>query len=208
VQELAARDSLASATSKKRTVKRAALLSALVGGLLQIAKSEDTRRISAGLSATLTVGLGGWEATIEDGGPLSSRAESLGRERSALQRALTKFLRKYGETVSREALLGSNYESDYQDLFDMLLTTDHPAAAPSAAQPTGTALRLGAPRSDGLLATCARISARTCDSSSPSSSSRGGRTVAAPRPTSAWTSLMSWTNLGTVSSRSSGRNQS
>ena len=100
-------------------MKRASLVSALVGGLLQIAKSEDTRRIAAGISATVTVGFGGWEATIEDGGPLSTRAESIAQEKNTLQRALTRFLRKYGETVSREALLGTSYEADYQDLFDL-----------------------------------------------------------------------------------------
>jgi hypothetical protein len=120
-RENATRDSLVAAANKKRLVKRASLLSALVGGLLQIAKSEDTRRIAAGISATLTVGLGGWEATIEDGGPLSNRAEALAQERTTLQRALTRFLRKYGETVSREALLGSSYDADYQDLFDLQL---------------------------------------------------------------------------------------
>ena len=118
-KETATRDSLASAASKKRLVKRASLVSALVGGLLQIAKSEDTRRIAAGISATVTVGFGGWEATIEDGGPLSTRAESIAQEKNTLQRALTRFLRKYGETVSREALLGTSYEADYQDLFDL-----------------------------------------------------------------------------------------
>jgi hypothetical protein len=119
-REKATRDSLAAASSKKRIVKRASLVSALVGGLLQIAKSEDTRRIAAGISATFTVGLGGWEATLEDGDPLSKRAEAIAQERMQLQRALTRFIRRYGETVSREALLGSSYESDYQDLFDML----------------------------------------------------------------------------------------
>ena len=118
-KETATRDSLAAAASKKRLVKRASLVSALVGGLLQIAKSEDTRRIAAGISATVTVGFGGWEATIEDGGPLSTRAESIAQEKNTLQRALTRFLRKYGETVSREALLGTSYEADYQDLFDL-----------------------------------------------------------------------------------------
>jgi hypothetical protein len=120
-RETATRDSLAAAASKKRLVKRASLVSALVGGLLQIAKSEDTRRIAAGISATLTVGLGGWEATIEDGGPLSNRAESLAQEKATVQRALTKFLRKYGESVSRDALLGTSYETDYQELFDLQL---------------------------------------------------------------------------------------
>jgi hypothetical protein len=118
-RERATRDSLTAAASKKQMVKRASLVSALVGGLLQIAKSEDTRRIAAGISATITVGLGGWEATIEDGGPLSTRAESIAQEKNTLHRALTRFLRKYGETVSREALLGTSYEADYQDLFDL-----------------------------------------------------------------------------------------
>ena len=36
---------------------------------------------------------------------------------------------------------------------------------------------------------------------------RGGRTRAFPMPTSCWTSLMSCTNLGTVSIRRRGRNQ-
>ena len=120
VREKATRDSLATASSKKRMVKRASLVSALVGGLLQIAKSEDTRRIAAGISATFTVGLGGWETTLEDGEPLSKRAETIGQERIQLQRVLNRFVRRYGESVSREALLGASYESDYQDLFDML----------------------------------------------------------------------------------------
>jgi hypothetical protein len=120
IREKATRDSLATASSKKRMVKRASLVSALVGGLLQIAKSEDTRRIAAGISATFTVGLGGWEATLEDGEPLSKRAETIAQERVQLQRVLNRFVRRYGESVSREALLGASYESDYQDLFDML----------------------------------------------------------------------------------------
>jgi hypothetical protein len=120
VRENATRDSVASASTKKRMVKRASLLTALVGGLLQIAKSEETRRISAAVSATFTVGLGGWEATLEDGAPVSNRAESIARDRVALMRALTKFLRRYGETVSREALLGPSYDGDYGDLFDLL----------------------------------------------------------------------------------------
>lgn len=119
-RERATRDSLSTASSKKRMVKRASLVSALIGGLLQIAKSEDTRRIAAGISATFTVGLGGWEATLEDGEPLSKRAETIAQERVQLQRVLNRFVRRYGETVSREALLGASYESDYQDLFDML----------------------------------------------------------------------------------------
>ena len=124
-REQATRDSLSGATRKKRNVKRASLVSALVGGLLQIAKSEDTRRIAAGISATFTVGLGGWESTLEDGEPLSKRAEAIAQERVQLQRSLNRFVRRYGETVSREALLGASYESDYQDLFDLL-------SAPSA----------------------------------------------------------------------------
>lgn len=119
-REKATRDSLSAATSKKRMVKRASLVSALVGGLLQIAKSEDTRRIAAGISATFTVGLGGWEATLEDGDPLSKRAETIAQERAQLQRALNRFVRRYSETVSRDALLGPAYESDYQELFDQL----------------------------------------------------------------------------------------
>jgi hypothetical protein len=119
-REKATRDSLAAATSKKRMVKRASLVSALVGGLLQIAKSEDTRRIAAGISATFTVGLGGWETTLEDGEPLSKRAESIAQERVQLQRSLNRFIRRYGETVSRDALLGASYESDHQELFDQL----------------------------------------------------------------------------------------
>lgn len=119
-REKATRDSLSTVTSKKRMIKRASLVSALVGGLLQIAKSEDTRRIAAGISATFTVGLGGWEATLDDGDPLAKRAEAIAQERSQVQRALNRFIRRYGETVSREALLGSTYESDYQELFDLL----------------------------------------------------------------------------------------
>ncbi len=119
-RERATRDSLASATSKKRMIKRASLVSALVGGLLQIAKSEDTRRIAAGISATFTVGLGGWESTLEDGEPLSKRAEAIAQERVQLQKSLNRFVRRYGETVSRETLLGASYEADFQDLFDML----------------------------------------------------------------------------------------
>lgn len=120
-KEAATRDSVAASASKKQLVKRASLVSALVGGLLQIAKSEDTRRIAAGISATVTVGFGGWDATIEDNGPLTNRAEALAQEKGTLQRALTKFLRKYGETVSRDALLGTSYDTDYQDLFDLQL---------------------------------------------------------------------------------------
>ncbi|HEY2025552.1 MAG TPA: hypothetical protein VGG78_01000, partial [Gemmatimonadaceae bacterium] len=124
-KETATRDSLVSATTLKRTVKRASLVSALVGGLLQIATSEETRRISAAISATLTVGLGGWETTIDDGGPLSTRADAIAQERTTLQRQLTRFLRKYGETVSRDALLGPTYDNDYGDLFDMVATAPH-----------------------------------------------------------------------------------
>ena len=120
VRERATRDSLGSASNKRRMVKRASLVSALVGGLLQIAKSEDTRRIAAGISATFTVGLGGWEATLDDSDPLSKRAEAIAQERAQLQRALNRFVRRYGETVSKEALLGSSYEPDHQELFDML----------------------------------------------------------------------------------------
>ncbi len=130
-RERATRDSLAAASSKKRMVKRASLVSALIGGLLQIAKSEDTRRIAAGISATFTVGLGGWEATLEDGEPLSKRAEAIAQERVQLQRALNKFIRRYGETVSRDALLGSSYAADYQDLFDMLADPARQASAAS-----------------------------------------------------------------------------
>lgn len=139
-KERATRDSLSAATTKKRMVKRASLVSALVGGLLQIAKSEETRRIAAAISATLTVGLGGWETTIEDGGPLATRAETLTRERTTLQRALAKFLRKHGESVSREALLGPSYESDYQELFDMLLVTDRPTGASGSGWQAATQL--------------------------------------------------------------------
>ncbi|HEY2067376.1 MAG TPA: putative Ig domain-containing protein [Gemmatimonadaceae bacterium] len=121
--ENATRDSLVSATTLKRTVKRASLVSALVGGLLQIATSEETRRISAAISATLTVGLGGWETTIDDGGPLSTRADAIAQDRTAMQRQLTRFLRKYGETVSRDALLGPTYDTDYGDLFDMVASS-------------------------------------------------------------------------------------
>jgi hypothetical protein len=120
VRERLTRDSLSTATNKKKMVKRASLVSALVGGLLQIAKSEDTRRIAAGISATFTVGLGGWESTLEDGEPLSKRAETIAQERVQLQRALNRFIRRYGESVSREALLGASYDSDYQELFDMV----------------------------------------------------------------------------------------
>ena len=150
-RERATRDSLATASSKRRLVKRASLVSALIGGLLQIAKSEDTRRIAAGISATFTVGLGGWEATLEDGEPLAKRAEAIAQERGQLQRALNRFIRRYGETVSRDALLGSSYESDYQDLFDMLSGPGRQSSAssimlqPLAVGATGVD-RLGLPR--------------------------------------------------------------
>ena len=128
-RERATRDSLSAATQKKTMVKRASLVSALVGGLLQIAKSEDTRRIAAGVSATLTVGLTGWEATIEDSGPLGTRAEAIAQQRATLQRALSRFLRKYGETVSRESLLGTTYQADHLELFDLLAATGRDAVA-------------------------------------------------------------------------------
>ena len=138
-RERATRDSLAAASSKKRMVKRASLVSALVGGLLQIAKSEDTRRIAAGISATFTVGLGGWETTLEDGEPLSKRAEAIAQERVQLQRALNRFIRRYGETVSRETLLGTSYESDHQDLFDLLAEPGRQGSAASVVhQPLAT----------------------------------------------------------------------
>ena len=136
-RERATRDSLGSASFKKRIVKRAALLSALVGGLLQIATSEETRRIAAAISATFTVGLGGWEATLEDGEPLSKRAEAIAQDRVQLQRALNRFLRRYGETVSRDALLGASYASDYQDLFDMLAGPTRQAAYGETARTVG-----------------------------------------------------------------------
>jgi hypothetical protein len=135
VRERATRDSLSATSRKKTAVKRASLLSALVGGLLQIAKSEDTRRIAAGVSATLTVSLTGWESTIEDGGPLSNRAEALAQQRSTLQRALSRFLRKYGESVSRESLLGNNYESDHLELFDLLAATGRVGSSATAGTP-------------------------------------------------------------------------
>jgi hypothetical protein len=136
VRERATRDSLNAITSKKRSVKRASLLSALVGGLLQIAKSEDTRRIAAGVSATVTVGLSGWESTLEDGAPLANRAEAVAQQRATLQRALSRFLRKYGETVSRESLLGAAYEGDHLELFDLLASTGRVGTgAPPAAPP-------------------------------------------------------------------------
>lgn len=123
LRERSTRDSLNAINGKRRAVKRASLVSALVGGLLQIAKSEDTRRIAAGVSATVTVGLSGWESTLDDGAPLANRAEAIGQQRSALQRALSRFLRKYGETVSRESLLGAGYEADHLELFDLLAST-------------------------------------------------------------------------------------
>jgi hypothetical protein len=122
-RERATRDSISAFTRKRTAVKRASLLSALVGGLLQIASSEDTRRVAAGVSATLTVGLTGWEATIDDTGPLSTRAEGLAQQRVTLQRSLSRFVRKYGETVSRESLLGNSYEADHLELFDLLAAT-------------------------------------------------------------------------------------
>ena len=128
-RERATRDSLDAATQKKTLVKRASLVSALIGGLLQIAKSEDTRRIAAGVSATVTVGLTGWEATIEDGGPLGTRAEAIAQQRATLQRALSRFLRKYGETVSRESLLGTTYQADHLELFDLLAATGRDAVS-------------------------------------------------------------------------------
>ena len=136
VRERATRDSLTAITTKRNMVKRASLASALVGGLLQIAKSEDTRRIAAGISASLTVGLSGWDATLEDGAPLANRAEAIAQQRAALQRALSRFLRKYGETVSRESLLGSSYDADHLELYDLLAATGRsvaPAATPPAA---------------------------------------------------------------------------
>jgi hypothetical protein len=123
VRERATRDSVTAVTGKRRAVKRASLVSALVGGLLQIARSEETRRIAAGVSATLTVGLSGWESTLEETGPLSTRAESLAQQRVTLQRALSRFLRKYGDTVSRESLLGPAYDGDHLELFDLLAAT-------------------------------------------------------------------------------------
>lgn len=119
-REGATRDSLAATAARKRTVKRASLVSALLGGLLQIARSEDTRRVAAGISATLTVGFAGWESTLDDGAPLSARAETIAQQRTTLQRALARFLRKYGETVTRDALLGSAYEADHLELYDLL----------------------------------------------------------------------------------------
>jgi hypothetical protein len=119
------------ATAKRRAVKRASLISALIGGVLQIAKSEDTRRIAAGVSATATVGLAGWETTLDDDAPLNARAEGLAQQRLTLQRALARFLRKYGETVSRETLLGPSYEADRLELYDLLAATGRSIAPPS-----------------------------------------------------------------------------
>lgn len=134
VRERATRDSLTGISGKRRAVKRASLVSALVGGLLQIAKSEDTRRIAAGVSATLTVGLSGWESTLDDGGPLANRAEAIAQQRTTLQRALSRFLRKYGETVSRESLLGTTYDPDHLELFDLLTATGRVGGTPPASE--------------------------------------------------------------------------
>ena len=136
-RERTTRDSLSTTSSRRRAVKRASLVSALVGGLLQIARSEETRRIAAGVSATLTVGLSGWESTIEEAGPLSNRAEAIAQQRATLTRALSRFLRRYGETVSRESLLGATYDADHLELFDLLATTGRtgaPATPPAEAQ--------------------------------------------------------------------------
>jgi hypothetical protein len=130
-RERATRDSVRGATAKRRAVKRASLISALIGGVLQIAKSEDTRRIAAGVSATATVGLAGWETTLDDDAPLNARAEGLAQQRLTLQRALARFLRKYGETVSRETLLGPSYEADRLELYDLLAATGRSIAPPS-----------------------------------------------------------------------------
>lgn len=136
IRERATRDSVSAITDKRRAVKRASLVSALVGGLLQIAKSEDTRRIAAGVSATMTVGLSGWESTLDDGGPLATRVETISQQRATLQRALSRFLRKYGETVSRESLLGASYDADHLELFDLLASTGRVTTAPAAAEAT------------------------------------------------------------------------
>jgi hypothetical protein len=137
-RERATRDSLAATSTKRRAVKRASLVSALVGGLLQIARSEETRRIAAGVSATLTVGLSGWESTIEEAGPLSNRAEAIAQQRVTLARALSRFLRRYGETVSRDSLLGPTYDADHLELFDLLAATGRAATtAPPAADAQG-----------------------------------------------------------------------
>lgn len=130
-RERATRDSLAIASSKRRLVKRASLVSALVGGLLQTARSEETRRIAAGLSATLTVALSGWETTIDEAGPLTNRAEALAQQRTTLARALSRFLRRYGETVSRDSLLGATYDTDHLELFDLLAATGRSAGPPA-----------------------------------------------------------------------------
>jgi hypothetical protein len=63
-------------------------------------------------------------------------------------------------------------------------------------------------RSTGRHARRSAMSACAISRSSPVSTSRGGRTLSVPRPTAACTSLMSCTNFGTVSMRSSGRNHS
>lgn len=59
----------------------------------------------------------------------------------------------------------------------------------------------------GRFAIARRIVARAEARHSPSSASRGARTNSLPVLVSACTSLMSWTKVGTVSSRRSGRNQ-
>ena len=133
----ATRDSVHVATAKRRAVKRASLLSALLGGVLQIARSEDTRRIAAGVSATATVALSGWETTLDDEAPLNARAESLAQQRVSLQRALARFLRRHGEGVARESLLGPTYEADRLELYDLLAATGRmtPAPPPGGASP-------------------------------------------------------------------------
>ncbi len=60
----------------------------------------------------------------------------------------------------------------------------------------------------GREASRSRIIASAISRSAPAIGRRGARTRSPPRPTSACTSLMSCTNLGTVSRRSSGRNHS
>ena len=72
---------------------------------------------------------------------------------------------------------------------------DH--AAPILAQPSA-----------GRRPRAKRTRPTTASRSEASRGSRGGRTVSEPSPVSCWTSLMSWTNFGTVSSRKRGRNQS
>ena len=133
VRERATRDSVRSQTTMRRAIKRASLASALVGGLLQIAKSEDTRRIAAGISATFTVGLSGWESTLDDNAALGTRAEAIGQQRATLQRGLSRFLRKYGETVSRDSLLGPTYDADHLELFDLLAATGRVGDSPAPA---------------------------------------------------------------------------